>query len=509
MDSSLIYNPGNKPTTQPVNPLMQYQQVMQLKQAQNALAAFPLQQQQAQNAATSGGIANDTAALALKQKQNAAVNAYLAPAVAKGANATFEDYRDALARAHNAGFDISGALSDLASNGIDSASLYTWGKTRLGSSLSPAEQVQTFVGTPAEQNTGGTLTSGTRTGVLSPGQGAYQTQASTRLAPSPQMLSTGGSTVPTSGGVPTGAAPIPNTPSVGDMNGLQQVWDPGAKQFKYVPRQQVAPMVDGAGNPIGGSSSAPAAVPGLPPSGRLQASATAPTAPTTSGASAPLGTGEEATLAVQHAGEARAKANGYQQNIQPIEAALTNLGGADTGKGGETLNTVRGYVQDLAPGMIQRLLPDSLTDPNKRMAYDEAQKYTTAMAMGTPGATGSDARLGAAQGSNANVHISNEAAQQVVRAVLAQKRMEQAGTLAFNSAKGADGQALPASEYDRFMNQWNTKQDPRAYIADKMAPAERSELVTGMGGTKSAAYQKFKQSYQQGVDTGVVPGHGG
>ncbi len=59
------------------------------------------------------------------------------------------------------------------------------------------------------------------------------------------------------------------------------------------------------------------------------------------------------------------------------------------------------------------------------------------------------------------------------------------------------------------MNQWNTKQDPRAYIADKMAPAERSELVTGMGGTKSAAYQKFKQSYQQGVDTGVVPGHGG
>jgi hypothetical protein len=211
-----------------------------------------------------------------------------------------------------------------------------------------------------------------------------------------------------------------------------------------------------------------------------------------------------------HAGEARGKANVYQQTVQPIDAALTSLQGADTGKASETLNSLHAYVQDLTPAMLKQLTPDfMLGDPGKRAAFEEASKYLTAMAVNSPGGARSNEGQAAAMSANANTNISNAAAQQVVKAVMAQRRMEQAGTLAFNSATGPDGQPLPASQYDRFMNKWNTAQDPRAFIADKMTPAERAQLVAGMGGIKSAAYQRFKNSYQEGVRTGVIAAPGG
>ena len=206
---------------------------------------------------------------------------------------------------------------------------------------------------------------------------------------------------------------------------------------------------------------------------------------------------------------ARDKANNYQQTIQPIEGALAALKGADTGRGAEVLNSIRANVQDIAPGVIQRMMPNSITDPVKRQALEEAQKYLTGMAVKSPGGARSDAGQAASAASNPSIHIGNAAATHVANAILAQKRMEQAGTLAFNNAKGQDGQALPASEYDRYMNKWNTNQDPRAYIADKMEPADRAALVSGMGGTKSAAYQKFRNSYQAGIDGKVIPNHGG
>ena len=57
---------------------------------------------------------------------------------------------------------------------------------------------------------------------------------------------------------------------------------------------------------------------------------------------------------------------------------------------------------------------------------------------------------------------------------------------------------------DRFMNNWSTNQDPRAYAVDKMTPTDRAQLVTSMGGVNSDAYQKFKNSLRQAVSTGVV-----
>ena len=73
--------------------------------------------------------------------------------------------------------------------------------------------------------------------------------------------------------------------------------------------------------------------------------------------------------------------------------------------------------------------------------------HTTGMAIGGPGGSRSDAGNQASAAANPNVHISNTAALAVAKSILAQRRMEQAGTLSFNNATGPDGQPLPANQY--------------------------------------------------------------
>jgi hypothetical protein len=214
-------------------------------------------------------------------------------------------------------------------------------------------------------------------------------------------------------------------------------------------------------------------------------------------------TEEENKGAAAHAVAAREAANSYQTRIQPVEGALTALAGADTGKGGEVLNTIRAYVQDVSPAFIQRMLPSSLTDQAARTAYDEAVKYTTGMAINAPGGARSNAGQEAAGAATPSVHISNEAARLVTRAILAQLRMQQTATLLFNNSR------QPAANYDRFTNSWMTGVDPRAFAADKMTNEERAAMVKDMGGVRSAAYARFKKSYKDGIDAGVIPNHAG
>jgi hypothetical protein len=472
----------------PFNPLATMGQAMQLRALANQNALFPGQQQLQDQAITGGDLDNQSKALAVQQAQllqaqnrAKAIMGFAGPALAKGDAVTHGDLIDFLAAAEANNIPTGAMIADVVKNfPMDGPGIAKALRSRLSAGLTPEGVLAASTPTPTLVQQGGAQVPQTIAPAMAPNVGA-RTNVGTA---------------------------IPNTPTVGDMNNLTQVWNPATKQFDYKPRAQVAPMVDGAGNPVGG---APAPVaPGLPASGRnAPTPASAPTAPpVSSAASAPLGTADEVGISVTHAGLARDKANNYQQTIQPIEGALTALKGADTGRASEFLNSIRANVQDVAPGFIQRMMPNSVTDPAKREAFEEAQKYTTAMQLGSPGSTRSDAGQAAGAASNANVHISNAAAIHVANAVLAQRRMEQAGTLAFNNAKGTDGQPLPASEYDRYMNKWNTNQDPRAYIADKMEPADRAALVAGMGGIKSAAYQKFRQSYQQGTDTGVVPNHG-
>jgi hypothetical protein len=231
--------------------------------------------------------------------------------------------------------------------------------------------------------------------------------------------------------------------------------------------------------------------------------ATQPSPPTTRPpivTAPPQGQPEELDAAAKHAGDARARTLTYSRDIQPIEGAITNLAGADTGKASETLNSIRATVQDLAPGFLQRMLPSSVTDPKTRQAFEEANKYLTQMQLAAPGGSRSDAGASAAGAATPSVHISNAAAREVAIAILAQRRMEQAGTLLFNQSGKTIG------EFDRHMGQWNTQADPRAFVVDKMTPAERADYVKSLGGTDTPAYKRYRQSARDAIDSGVMQG---
>ena len=333
----------------------------------------------------------------------------------------------------------------------------------------------------------------------------------------PPGASTAPYTGPGMGGVLPAPAPRPGASlqggvPVASVNALQPNVGPAAPPSPAVPGDVAAIMagMQRGGAPVAGTAAAgPAAqapqggfgtgvgtyggaAPGAPPAAPTDVRPPVYT-------SAPSGFSEEQTASAEHAGAARAKTAGYQRDIQPIEGAITALGGADTGRGGELLNNIRANIQDITPSFLQRMLPTTLTDPKARQAYEEANKYLTGMQLQAPGGARSDAGTAAAGAASPSVHISNTAAREVALAILAQRRLEQAGTLLFNQSGKSVG------EFDRHMGAWNTQVDPRAFVVDKMSPDERAAYVKDLGGVGSPAYQRFKSSYQDAVASKVVP----
>ena len=491
--------------------------------AQALIAADPRAALMAQLSATSGQDLR-TRQLAFNNDQQTQIASAFGSLLSQPDSAqTPENYQRVIAERHaNGTLDDShynSAMSALQQAGNDPQALRNLGTRLIVGALGGPDMARTLLPTSGSVNQGGQITpvvtnspvSGHAPGAVQTAPGALPTQLT------PADLATQVVGPPDANGQPTyetlGArlarqhAQIPGAP--GSAGGT---FPNGGRNPPPALLNPNKPPASGVSTPPGQTipMPAPASTPGpasTPPATPVGAPSPTPPAPSAGGVAVPAGnppgTAEEMQGSVSHAVAARDLANTYQQRIQPMEGALATLAGADTGRASETLNTVRANVQDLAPAFLQRMLPTNLTDPAKRAAFEEANKYLTAMQINAPGGARSDAGQAAAGAATPNVHIGNVAATQVVRAMLAQQRMAQAGTLAFNQS------GLPATAYDRFMNNWNTNADPRAFVADKMSPTERSDLVKGMGGVGTPAYQKFRQSYDNGVATGVIASHVG
>jgi hypothetical protein len=460
------------------NPLQTIGQFADTKNALNQLQMFPQQQQLLEQQVQQAGIGTQQAQQNFMRGQWQGGWNALTPLLALPAGTIkIADATSALGAYEAAGGISQPVIADILQGAPpgDGTQTDTWFRARIAanSQENPAQAVQEVTPQAGSVDVGGMI--------------------------QPTVTAPAGS--PNVGTVtPIGGA-FAKTISPDQANQLEQVWNPTTKQFDYVPRAQVAPVVNGAGQSTGPQTPElpqTPAVPGLPPTGRINNGAMGGPA-----ATAPLGTDTALQASAQHLADARAQANNFQSTIFPIEGALTSLEGADTGKAGDTLQNIRGYLGDTPLRFFNQFLPSSLSDQDRRVAFDEAQKYTQSMALGAPGGSRSDQGLGAAEGANPNVHISNQAAVAVTKSILAQRRMAQAGTLAFNNS------GLGAGDYDTFMNQWQTQQDPRAFIVDKLSPADRASLVQSMGGTGSDAYRQFKKSYLEAVQTGVLEGPGG
>lgn len=203
------------------------------------------------------------------------------------------------------------------------------------------------------------------------------------------------------------------------------------------------------------------------------------------------GVAEAATAAGQGAGQqlladqaANASSGARINMLQNAGDALTK---AQTGTGADKLNAVRGLVATLGG------------PADKVASYDEANKYLTQYAQQKAASFGNstDAQLSAAMTGNGNTHISNLAAQDVVKVNLALERMDQARMQAWQNA------GLQPAQYATWKSQFGATMDPRVFVADQLDPAKVGAMVKKMNPKEQAT---FRTQYNWAVQNGYING---
>ena len=220
-----------------------------------------------------------------------------------------------------------------------------------------------------------------------------------------------------------------------------------------------------------GTVSVPAGGSGVPPNGMQTG-----IAPAAQAAQTQAGTGSGSDLHNLYASVAGSGGRLYQLN-----KALAGLQGAGvTGPGTETTQAIASFLNTQTPFGLGKFLPG--VNPSQIQSYDEASKYLTQYASNAAGAMGSDSKLATALSSNASTHISNLAAQDVVKATIGIERMQQAQAQAFTQT------GLSPDKYDQWATSWNRTADPRAYIFDDLTPQQRSTVLNSLSPSQKSGF---------------------
>ena len=182
----------------------------------------------------------------------------------------------------------------------------------------------------------------------------------------------------------------------------------------------------------------------------------------------------------------------YAQQQEQLASALDGLKNTNTGPGTESRQAIASYMLAL-PGGIGQYLPG--VDAKSIQAYDEANKYLTQTASGSPNAARSDAGLNTALASSPSVHISNAAAQDVLKANIGFRRAEMANYAAFQRT------GLDPGQFTSWLAQRNQQMDPRAYSVDLLSGQQRQAALAGMS---PAAKAKFLGTVRAAIGSGII-----
>jgi hypothetical protein len=177
--------------------------------------------------------------------------------------------------------------------------------------------------------------------------------------------------------------------------------------------------------------------------------------------------------------------------INMLQNASTALQNATTGGGADKIQAARSLLVTLGAA------PQETAD--KVQSFDEANKYLTQYAQQKASGfgNGTDAQLSAAISGNGNTHISNLAAQDVVKVNLGLERMEQARMQAW------DQSGLPPAQYAQWKSKWGSAMDPRVFIADQMDPSKVKSMYDKMPAKEQT---QFRTQYNWAVQKGYVTG---
>lgn len=155
-----------------------------------------------------------------------------------------------------------------------------------------------------------------------------------------------------------------------------------------------------------------------------------------------------------------------------LQKALQSVQTAQTGPGSDAINQVKSLALTVSPDIAKAIG----IDPNKIQSFDEANKYLTQYAQTLAGGMGhgTDAQLASAITGNASTHISNLAAQDVIKVTMGIERMRQAQIAAFE----AQGEPGGAAGYQNWAQHWTQTVDPRGFMLDQLTPTERHKMLS-------------------------------
>ena len=178
-------------------------------------------------------------------------------------------------------------------------------------------------------------------------------------------------------------------------------------------------------------------------------------------------------------------------DLYPAQEALRavqSLGPGGIGPGTEQRNKWASAAQSLSPKVAAWLG----IDPDKVKNYDEFVKYTTQDAQRAAANLGghTDMQLAATLSGNANAHISSLASEDVLKARIALRQMQQvvdmkareAGPVGFNDARSS----------------WGSKLDPRAFLWPSLSDDQRQHLKDTLSKDER---RKFNESLKAAIDT--------
>ena len=180
------------------------------------------------------------------------------------------------------------------------------------------------------------------------------------------------------------------------------------------------------------------------------------------------------------------------QNAIPLQNALpliSKLNHFNFGPGSQELMQVKAGLQ------FAGVIPQDSSAADTTSIRQQVNKYLHQYSSGAVGAARSDAGLSQALSSNPNLDLTQDANLSLIKSQLGRDFMTAAMPSTYSSDSGT---------YLSYKSKYAQQNDPRAFIWGTYTPQERRQIIDGMGGENSAAYQKFKQSYGNAVKAGFI-----
>lgn len=186
------------------------------------------------------------------------------------------------------------------------------------------------------------------------------------------------------------------------------------------------------------------------------------------------------------------RAKNLQSDLYPAERALEivkELGPQGFGPGTEGLNTVKSAIATWLPNVDQKTI-DGVSN------FEQARKYLTQIARAS-GATGTNDQLAAAFEANPSVKMNSASIENVLKSVIALRKMQAAQTLMAANAN------IPPEQYSQWIAKNQNQFDARAFAVDMMDDKAKAKLYDSLKKDKNA-YQKFEKTLQFAHDAELV-----